>query len=211
VQAGQLAFGSGDWDTAEKTYQSALTARPGDWSALDYLAELRAAQKRYDESIALYMPLVQRVPRAELLQNLGDVYAAMGKPEDARQWRGRALEKYLAAAASGSTHYDHHIAGFYSDAEPNPIQAVRWAKKDLAARHSIYAHDAMAWALYQAGQYKPAAEEMGRALALGTRDSHLLYHASLIYYRAGDTAKAKDSLRSAAEANPKFTEFHVHR
>jgi tetratricopeptide (TPR) repeat protein len=211
VQAGQLAFGSGDWDTAEKNYQSALTARPGDWSALDHLAELRAAQKRYDESIALYMPLVQRVPRAELLQNLGDVYAAMGKPEDAKLWRGRALEKYLAAAASGSSHYDHHIAGFYSDAEPNPIQAVRWAKKDLAARHSIYAHDAMAWALYQAGQYKPAAEEMGRALALGTRDSHLLYHASLIYYRAGDTAKAKDSLRSAAEANPKFTEFHVHR
>lgn len=211
VQTGHLAFSTGDWDAAEKNYQAALTAHPNDWAAVDHVAELRAAQKRYDESIALYTPLIQRVPRAELLQNLGDVYAAMGKPADAKQWRDRALEKYLAAAASGSTHYDHHIAGFYSDSEPNPAEAVRWAKKDLAARHSIYAHDAMAWALYQAGEFKPASAEMDQALATNARDSHLLYHASLIYYRAGDTAKAKASLRRAAEANPKFNEFHVHR
>ena len=31
VQAGQLAFGTGDWDAAEKNYQAALTARPNDW------------------------------------------------------------------------------------------------------------------------------------------------------------------------------------
>jgi tetratricopeptide (TPR) repeat protein len=211
VQAGQLAFGSGDWEAAEKDYQAALTARPDDWSAVDHVAELRAGQKRYDDAIALYAALVERVPRPELFQALGDVYAAMGKPEEARRWHGRALEKYLAAAAGGSTHYDHHVAGFYSDAEPNPAEAVRWAKKDLAARHSIFAHDAMAWALYQAGEIKAAAESMDKALALHTRDSHLLYHASLIYYRAGDTAKAKDCLRRAAEANPKFNEFHVHR
>ena len=211
VQAGQLAFGAGDWEIAEKDYQAALAARPSDWSAIDHLAELRAAQKRYDDALALYTALVARVPRPELLQNLGDVYAIMGKSEDAKHWRDRALEKYLAAATTGATHYDHHIAGFYSDSEPNPGEAVRWAKKDLAARHSIYAHDAMAWALYQAGEFKPAAEEMDKALALNTRDAHLLYHASLIYYRAGDAAKAKGSLRRAAEANPKFTEFHVHR
>jgi tetratricopeptide (TPR) repeat protein len=211
VQAGQLAFGTGDWEAAEKNYQAALAARPNDWSALDHLAELRAAQKRCDDAIALYTALVARVPRPELFQALGDVYAIMNKPDDAKRWRARALEQYLAVAATGATYYDHHIAGFYSDSQPNPIEAVRWAKKDLAARHSIYAHDAMAWALYQAGQSKPAAEEADKALALGTRDSHLLYHASLIYYRAGGTAKAKDALRRAAEANPKFTEFHVHR
>jgi tetratricopeptide (TPR) repeat protein len=151
------------------------------------------------------------VPRPELFQALGEVYAAMGKADQAKQWRGRALEKYLAAAAAGSTHYDHHIAGFYSDTEPNPAEAVRWAKKDLESRHSIYAYDALAWALYQAGDYKPAAVATDKALGTGTRDAHLLYHASLIYYRAGDAARAKDCLRRAGEANPKFTEFHVHR
>ncbi|MDB5320800.1 MAG: hypothetical protein JWN40_2431 [Phycisphaerales bacterium] len=211
VQSGQLALNSGDWDRAERDYQAALDARPGDWSAVDHLAELRAAQKRYDEAVALYAPLVEHVPRPELFQALGDVYAAMGKADEAKRWRGRALEKYLAAVATGSTHYDHHLAGFYSDTEPNPAEAVRWAKKDLESRHSVYAYDALGWALYQAGDYKPAAEAMDKALALGTRDAHLLYHASLIYYRAGDAAKAKDCLRRAGEANPKFTEFHVHR
>jgi tetratricopeptide (TPR) repeat protein len=211
VQSGQLALNLGDWDRAERDYEAALDARPGDWSAVDHLAELRAAQKRYGEAVALYAPLVERVPRPELFQALGDVYAAMGKADEAKRWRGQALEKYLAAAATGSTHYNHHLAGFYSDIEPNPTEAVRWAKKDMESRHSVYAFDALGWALYQAGDYKPAAEAMDKALALGTRDAHLLYHSSLIYYRAGDAAKAKDCLRRAGEANPKFTEFHVHR
>ncbi len=211
VQSGQLAFNSGDWAAAERDYTAALQARPGDWSAVDHMAELRAAQKRYDDAVLLYLPLIQRVPRPELCQALGDVYAAMGKTDEAKQWHAKALEKYLAAVAAGSTHYDHHIAGFYSDTEPNAVEAVRWAKKDLQSRHSVYAYDALGCALYQAGDYKPAAQATDQALAQGTRDAHLLYHASLIYYRAGDAIKAKDCLRRAGEANPKFNEFHVHR
>ena len=52
---------------------------------------------------------------------------------------------------------------------------------------------------------------MDKALALGTKDAHLLYHASLIYFRAGDAAKGKDCLVRAGQVNPKFNEFHVHR
>jgi tetratricopeptide (TPR) repeat protein len=211
VQAGQLAFNAGQWEEAERKYIDALKAMPEDWPALDHLAELRAAQKRYDESVALYLALVARVPRPELFQALGDVYAAMGKPDEAKTWRRKARDGYLAAAANGSVHYHHHLAGFYSDAEPDPPEAVRWAKKDLALRHSVYAYDGLAWALYQSGEFKPAAEAMEKALALGTKDAHLLYHASLIYYRAGEGAKARDCLRRAGEANPKFNEFHVHR
>ena len=211
VQAGQLAFSTGQFDAAESHYQAALAALPGDWSALDHLAELRAAQRRFDESITIYAPLIQRVPRPELQQALGDVYAAANKPDDARRLRELALAGYLKATVDGSAHYYHHLAGLYSDALPNPPEAVRWAKRDLEIRHTLYAHDALAWALYQSGDPKAAADEMDKALALGTKDSHLLYHASLIYYRAGDTAKAKDHLRRAAEANPKFNEFHVHR
>jgi tetratricopeptide (TPR) repeat protein len=211
VQAGQLAFNAGQWEEAERKYLDALKASQEDWPALDHLAELRAAQKRYDESLALYLPLVARVPRPELFQAMGDVYAMMGKADEAKNWRRKAREAYLAAAASGSVQYHHHLAGFYSDAEPDPPEAVRWAKKDLELRHSVYAYDGLAWALYQSGAFKPAAEAMEKALALGTKDAHLLYHASLIYYRAGDGAKARDCLRRAGEANPKFNEFHVHR
>jgi tetratricopeptide (TPR) repeat protein len=210
VQGGQLAFNTGDFDAAEKQYQAALEANPNDWSAIDHLAELRAAQKRYDESIALYLPLVARVHRPELLQNLGDVYAIMGNADQAAQWHQKSLEKYLASVAFGSAYY-HHLAGFFSDTEPNPAEAVKWAKKDMEVRHSVYAYDSLAWALYKNGDDKPAADAMDKALALGTKDSHLLYHASLIYYRAGEGAKARDCLLLAGQVNPHFSDFHVHR
>jgi tetratricopeptide (TPR) repeat protein len=211
VQGGQLAFNSGDWEEAEKHYQAALESNPLDWTAIDHLGELRAAQKRYDESVSLYLSLVARVPRPELFQSLGDVYAIMGKPQDAALWHKKALDKYSAAAAAGSAHYYHHMAGFYSDTEPNPAEAVKWAKMDMEVRHSVYAYDGLAWALYKAGEIKPAAETMDKALAQGTKDAHLLYHASLIYYRAGDGKKARDCLLGAGQINPKFNEFHVHR
>jgi tetratricopeptide (TPR) repeat protein len=211
VQGGQLAFNMGDWDGAEKQYQAALDANPRDWAAIDHVAELRAGQKRYDEAVSLYTSLVSRVPRPELFQSLGDVYAAMGKGEEAAQWHKKAMEKYTAAAAAGSGHYYHHIAGYFSDTDPNPVEAVKWAKKDMEVRHSVYAYDCLAWALYQAGEIDPAVKAMDKALALGTKDSHLLYHASLIYYRAGDVTKGKECLRLAGQANPKFNEFHVHR
>jgi tetratricopeptide (TPR) repeat protein len=211
VQSGQLAFQTGDWATADRQYAAALEAHPDDWPAIDHVAELRAAEKRYPESIGLYERLIARVPRPELMQNLGDVCAAAGRADDAKRWRHAALEKYLQAASEGAAHYDHHLAGYYCDSEPNPAEAVRWAKKDMETRHSVYAWDGLAWALYQTGDMKAAAASMDKALALGTKDAHLLYHASLIYYRAGDAAKGKDCLRKAGEVNPKFNEFHVHR
>lgn len=211
VQAGQLAFNTGDWAGAETHYQAALSAKPQDWSAIDHLAELRAAQKRYGESVALYEALVGRVPRPELFQALGDVYATMGEREKAAEAHATALRKYRAAADAGSSHYFHHLAGFYSDVEPNPTEALKWARKDLGVRHSSYAYDGLAWALYQSGDYKAAAETEDHALIVPTKDAHLLYHASLIYYRAGDAAKGRTLLIRAGEANPRFNEFHVHR
>jgi tetratricopeptide (TPR) repeat protein len=211
VQAGQFDFMCGRWDVAEKRYRAALDVKPQDWPALDHLAELRAAQKRYDEAVGIYTPLVQRVPRPELFQALGDVYREMGKPDDARAWHTRAASAFRQAADRGSAHYFHHLAGFYCDVESNPTEALRWAREDMKVRHSVYAHDALAWALYAAGDYAGASAAMDKALALGTADSHLVYHASLIYARAGDARKAQACLKKAAEVNPHFMAFHVHR
>jgi tetratricopeptide (TPR) repeat protein len=211
VQAGQFDFLCGRWDDAEKRYAAALSVKPDDWPAQDHLAELRAAQKRYDEAVATYTKLVERVPRPELFQALGDVYREMGKPDAAKAWHVRALAAYRQATERGSAHYLHHLAGYFCDVEPNPAEAVRWAREDLKVRHSVYGYDALAWALYVSGDYGGASEAADKALALNTADAHLLYHASLIYARAGDPRKAQGSLKRAAEINPHFMSFHVHR
>ena len=211
VQLGQLDFSRGDWPNAEKQYQSALRAVPDYWSALDHMAELRGAQQKYPEAIELYKNVISRVPRPELCQALGDLYQFMGKPADAKPWHERAAASYLKAAERGDSIYDHHLAGFYSDSVEKPDEAIKWARKDLENRHSIYAHEAMAWALYRSGQFTEAGAEMKKALELGTKDAHLLFHASMIATANGDLAGGKDFLHRAAEVNPHYNSFHVHR
>jgi hypothetical protein len=70
---------------------------------------------------------------------------------------------------------------------------------------------ALAWALHLAGQLEDAAAEAKLATATGTKDSHLLYQAGLIFTAAGDLPRGRAALRAATEANPKHLAFHFHR
>ena len=211
IRLGELAFHAGDFKTADQYYQAALALKPQHFVALEHLAELAAAQGQYDEAVKRYQQVIEQTPRAEFFQALGDVYAFMGKPELAKPWHEKALAVYQQSVAAGNAHYLHHLAGFYSDSQENTEQAVRWARQDLTIRHSIYAYDALAWALYKHGDFAEARDTIAKALVLKTRDSHLLYHAGLIYSRAGDLQQGRQFLQQTVAINPSYNAFHAHR
>jgi tetratricopeptide (TPR) repeat protein len=211
VRLGELYFRTGNLEKAEQQYEAGRKLRPDSYLVLEHLAELRAAQGKFDVAIGLYQQVIDRVPRAEFFQALGDLYAFMGKAADAKPWQERALAAYLESAGQGNAHYYHHLAGFYSDAQENPAEAVRWARKDLEVRHSIYAYEALGWALYKSGDFTRAAEEIGRALALKTKDAHLLFQAAMIYSRAGKLDLGSALLKEALSVNPRYNSFHAHR
>ena len=211
VELGQLAFNTGQWGAAEQHYQSALSQQPDSFPAQEHLAELRAAQEKYDESIRLYEQVIKRTSRPEFCQALGDVYAAMGKLSEATPWHVRARDAYLKNAEEGNAHYFHHLAGFFSDVEEKPEEALKWARRDLELRHTAAAEDTLAWALYRGSNYAEAAEIMKRIVARGTKDSHILGHAGMIFLAAGDPDRGKKMLAEAARINPQHNSFHVHR
>jgi tetratricopeptide (TPR) repeat protein len=211
IQLGQLAFNTGDWETAEKKYQAALEVLPGDPRVLEHLAELRAAQEKYPEAIALYEKVLARMPRPEFWQALGDVYAAMAKTEEATTWHDRARDAYLKDAREGNAHYFHHLAGFYSDTEENSGEALKWARADMEFRHSAAARDTLAWALYRDGQFAKAAATAESALSSGTKDAHILFHAGMIFLASNNAARGKEILAEAARVNPRHNSFHVYR
>ena len=211
LQLGQLAFRMGDWDGAEKHYATALELRADDLRALEHLAELRGAQEKYTEAIALYDKVIERQPRPEFWQARGDLAVAAGKPGEAAPWYAKARAGYLKDAEAGNAHYYHHLAGFFSDAEPDPAEAVKWARRDLELRRSAGAHDALAWALFRAGEFAPAADAARAALASGTKDPQILFHAGMIFLAAGEINPGKELLAEAARINPRHTSFHVHR
>jgi tetratricopeptide (TPR) repeat protein len=211
VQLGELAFRSGDWETAERHYTAALAARPDDIAAQEHMAELRGAAGRLEEAATLFQAVIEKTGRPEFCQALGDLYAFAKSPEKARPWHQRAEAGYLASVKAGHVLYFHHLAGFYADSQPDPLQALAWARRDLELRHSLEAWDALAWALYQNNQFSEAVEAAGRALASGTSDAHVLYHAGLIRMSAGDLTGGKAALRQTVSANPRHAAFHVHR
>ncbi len=211
IQLGELAFRAGDLDAAEKAYTAALAAVPGGWSAREHLAELRAAQGKYEDALADLTQILATTPRPELLHAAGDIANAAGKPALAADFLNRAATAMLASAERGEVLYLHHLSSLYADSLKRPAAAILWAERDLKERQTAASFDALAWALYL-GEKLPAAAAAARsALATGTRDPHILYHAGLILTSAGDLPAGRAALRAAAEVNPRQQAFHFHR
>jgi len=209
VQLGHLYFNAGRLDQAEAQYHAALDAYPGYVHATAGLARIRAARGDYDDAIRLYTDVVNRMPLVEYVAALGDVYEAAGRPAEARRQfdLARAIEKLyvssgvdtdLEMALFTADHADRLEAGSIDD-------ALARAHRALEKRPTIFAKDALAWTLYQAGQVGEAYALSQAALALGTQDALLHFHAGLIAKAAGRPDEAQAYLESALALNPNFS------
>jgi tetratricopeptide (TPR) repeat protein len=211
LAAAELAFRTGDWPRTEDHLREAQKLAPAHWAVLDRLAELRGAQGRDAEAVALFTQAAELSERPEVWQALGDFHLFQKRPAEAKAAHDRALAGYRASLDRGEVLYIHHLAGFYADAQEDAAAAVKWARRDLELRQSAGAWDALAWALYRAGDLPTAREAAGKALADGLADPHVLYHAAMIAMSAGEIAEGQQLLRRCAAVNPHFQAFHVHR
>lgn len=211
LQRGLMALSRGRSAAAWAHYQRADRAYSGYWLTKDYMAEWFGAQRNFAAAIALYQKLVVCAPKPEFYQALGDLYVYMGKPDLARPWHDKALAAYLASARRSEVKYYHHLATFYADARLDSAEAVKWAKQDSLLRRNVMTLDALAWALYRNGQFAEALAECKRALAGEWQDAHLYFHAAMIHLAAGQIEEGKSYLQKAAELNPHYGSFHVHR
>ena len=205
TQFGMFLFSQGRLDEATTRYASALEAYPDYIHALAGQAALAAANGDYDESIALYAQVTARQPLPQYVAALGDVYAVAGQQSDAdRQYELIAAIEELYAANGVNT--DLQIALFNADHDTNIGEAVQGALAVLQEQpESIYAADAVAWTLFKAGQPEEALPYAETALAQGTQDASLFYHAGLIQKALGQDDAARASLQTALDINPHFS------
>jgi tetratricopeptide (TPR) repeat protein len=189
VHVGNLHLTQGNLEAAQHTYQQALALFADYPFAQAGLARVAAAQGNLETAIALYQPLSERLPLPEFLIALGDLYATQGDTTSSRrQYELVRVVQQLNAAAGMDV--DLELALFEAD-HGDPTAALEMARRAYERRPTLYAADALAWALYKNG--------------LGTRDALLHFHAGMIALAVGERGEAVAQLESALAINPHFS------
>jgi tetratricopeptide (TPR) repeat protein len=195
-QLGELYRSSGELDEALGAYDRSLSWLPNYPPATLGRARVLDAVGRRADAIALLEAAVERLPQPEAVALLGDLYALSAQPELAeRQYA--LVDRIGELGQANGTLYDRQLVLIAADHDRDVADAVRRARAELVVRPDIYGHDALAWALYKAGALDEAAAEAQAAMALGTRDPRLAYHAGMIAAAQGRTDDARGLLTTA--------------
>src|SRR5262245_5273987 len=207
-QLGSEHFAVGKLELAEARYLEALQIYPRYYRALAGLAQVRAAQKRYDAAIDLYSQSIGIIPLPEHVAALGDVLVKAGRPVEAR--KQYELVEYIGHLNTLNTVlYNRELAYFYADHDLKPETALELARQELTVRRDVYAHDVLAWALLKNGRPAEAGAAIAEALKLGTRDAKLFFHAGMIHLALGEETRARAYLTRALKTNPHFHVLHA--
>lgn len=202
VHLGDELMNDGRLSEAEREYDYALHSFPDYHLALAAKARARYAADDTDNAVIFYKRAVERVPLPEYIAPLGDLYAKLGRAEEAKQQYDQVEFIEKMGAAEGT--YSRQLALFWADHDMRLDEALTIAERERAARKDIYASDVLAWTLYKKGRFAEAKTAIDEALRLETRDPRLLYHAGMIALSNGDNQKGAAYLKEALAINPTF-------
>src|SRR5215831_15461660 len=207
-QLGTDFLSLGDLAKAEAYYRQSLQSYPNYYRAQAGMAQVRGAQKRYDEAIDHYQKAIAVLPMPDYVAALGDLYGKIGKPAQARQQY--ELVEYIGRLnAINQVLYNRELAYFYADHDMKLAESLELAKRELDYRKDIYAYDLLAWTLTKNGRHAEAQAAMASALRLGTQDARLFYHAGMIAHALADADQARTHLARALALNPHFHVRHA--
>lgn len=194
--AGTMSLAAGDPEAASTWFDKALDAWPESYLALAGKARSAAALGNPDAAIAGYRAAIAVAPQPDALAALGDLLALQGDARGAQQQYDTVLAIAQLQGSSGRV-FNRQLVLFDVNHGRDLATALQLAQKELVERKDVYGYDAEAWALLANGRAADADIAMQKALALGTRDATLLYHAGAIAKAVGDEGRARDLLEQA--------------
>jgi tetratricopeptide (TPR) repeat protein len=204
VIIGATLFDRGEWTAAEAEYRAGLVLTPNSYVALEHLAELRSYQRRDREALALYERAIALAPHPDFFEAVARTHEWAGRKADAKRWHARARDGYLAAVEAGDPGYYRNLAMYFTDVEPRPAEAVRWARKDLELRQDHAAWATLAWALHGQGDGAGAREANAKAIAAGAEDAGMWFRCGVIEKDSGNLSAARAAFERALAINPRF-------
>jgi tetratricopeptide (TPR) repeat protein len=185
-------FQAGHVDEAERRCAFALSLQNNYAPTLLLKGKILLAQNRFREAVDALQNAAKLNPLPEYQWALAEALRAAGRENEAS-----GIE--LQLRKHGASSDPRTVALFLATRHENPGTALRLARTELGSRSDVFTHDALAWSLAAAGNLAEAHSEMQRALAEGTQDARLFFHAAVIASQAGHVADAERWSRKASE------------
>jgi len=170
--------------------ESALQFVPEYRAALLLRGRLLLAEGDYHGAVSLLQRAADENPLPEYLWTLADALRADNDAAGAEK-----VEAQIRA--TGAVNDPRSLSLFLASRALDPTEALTLAQAELDVRRDIFTLDAVAWAQLANGSTNQALKDINLALAEGTQDARLFYHAGVIFKAAGETAKALDYLHRA--------------
>jgi tetratricopeptide (TPR) repeat protein len=189
-------------EEGEREIDRALHFFPDYHLALAAKGRARLLAHDVDSAIKYYKLAENRVPLPDYAIALGDIFASLGRTEEAT--REYQFVEFVEKSGAMDGTYSLQLALFWADHNTRLDDALQIAQRERAIRSDIYTYDVLAWCLLKNGRFPEARAAMNDALRLGTRDPRLFYHAGMIANAQGDRRNAAKFLKAALEINPDF-------
>lgn len=188
---GFYQFQTGDNAAAEHCCAMALAFCPDYPPALLLRGKMMLAGSNATEAVEILSRAARINPLPEYQWLLAEAQRAAGRSTEAEQ-----VESVLrrSGAAADPRTFSLYLATRGTQGET----ALRLAREELQQRQDVFTHDALAWALLANGRLNEAHEEMSRAVAAGTEDGRLYFHAAVIAANSGHEAEAKQWMEKTA-------------
>ena len=204
AQLGLMLYSEGHQTAAEQTLRDALTTTPNNYRVLMALGRAEAGRGDYKDAIERYEKAVAVVPQLEAVAALGDLYALIGHPVDARRQFALAGQIDQLQKANG-VKGGWQMSLFQANHDRDLLQALGAAREEYRTRKNVYAADALAWCLYKNGRYPEAAAISRAALSRHTPEADFLFHAGMISAKLNNPVAAHSFLSRALRLNPNFS------
>ena len=185
-------FYAGKFNEAEQRCALALSLQNNYPPTLLLQGRILLAQSRFGEAVDALQNAVKLNPLPEYQWTLAEALRVAGKENEASEIEAQLCQR-------GASSDPRTLALYLATRHESPETALRLARAELDSRSDVFTHDALAWSLAAAGKVTEAHSEMQRALAEGTQDARLFFHAGIIASQAGQSADAERWLRKASE------------
>jgi len=185
-------FQAGRVSEAEQRCAFALSLQSDYAPTLLLKGKMLLAQHRFPQAVDALQKAARLNPLPEYQWTLAEALRVAGKENEASEIEARLCQR-------GASSDPRTLALYLATRRESPETALRLAREEFDSRSDVFSHDALAWSLVAAGNLAEAQSEMQRALAEGTEDARLFFHAGIIASQAGQSANAERWLSKASD------------